>query len=276
MTNPTHGLPDFANPPLVEVAISIQFDPLPDFQVPQIGLLWSIFRERFPKTEQHSPLSPVIEKFGPPSQPKTQLEISNIPPAPRCWFLNEDGSELIQVQLDWFAHSWRKIKQEDPYPRYAHIRDQFLEELTEFRKFLQTEKLGEFRPNQCEITYINHIEPSNIWETHRQLEKVLAMWKPKYSDDFLSEPENIRVAAQHVFTTDDGNQTGRLHISVQPAFSVSNNEPIFVVSLTARGAPDEQSSQSVLTFIDKGREMIVRGFTSITTPEMHKLWGRTK
>ena len=276
MTNPTHGLPDFENPPLVEVAISIQFDPLPDLQVPQIGLLWSIFRERFPKTEQHSPFSPVIEKFGPPSQPKTQLEISTIPPAPRCWFLNEDGSELIQVQLDRFAHNWRKIKQEDPYPRYAHIRDQFLEELTEFRKFLQTEKLGEFRPNQCEITYINHIEPSNIWETHRQLEKVLAMWKPKYSDDFLSEPENIRVAAQHIFTTDDGNPTGRLHISVQPAFSVSNNEPIFVVSLTARGAPDEQSSQSALTFIDKGREMIVRGFTSITTPEMHKLWGRTK
>ncbi len=276
MASLDRGLPDFKNPPLTEVAISIQFDPLPNLQAPQIGLLWSIFRERFPKTEQHSLLNPVVERFGPPSQPKTQLEISNVPPVPRCCFLNEAGSELIQVQLDRFTHNWRKIKLEDEYPRYARIREQFLEELTEFCTFLQDERLGEFKPNQCEISYINHIESSDIWGTHSQLGKVLAMWKPRYSDDFLSEPESIRIATQHVFNNHEDNPMGRLHISAQPAFSVSNNKPVFIISLTARGVPDEQNSKGVLAFMDKGREMIVRGFTSITTPAMHEFWGRTR
>ena len=276
MTHSSCGLPDFENPPLTEVAVSIQFDPLSDIQAPHVGLLWAKFRARFPKTEQHPPLSPIIEKFEPPSQPKTQLEISNVPPMPRCWFLNESGSELIQIQLDRFAHNWRKIERDDSYPRYKHIRTQFAEELEEFCNFLESENLGEFRPNQCEVAYINHIEANDIWETHSQLGKILEVWKPGCNDDFLSEPENIRVATQHVFTNPDGAPIGRLHISVQPAFSASNNAPIFVISLTARGAPEEQSLQGILNFMDKGREMIVRGFTSITTSEMHKFWGRRK
>ena len=276
MASLDYGLPHFENPPLTEVAISVQFDSLPDLQAPQIGLLWSKFRGRFPKTEQHSPVDPVIEKFEPPSQPKIQFEISNAPPVPRCWFLNEAGSELIQVQLNRFTHNWRKTKQEDEYPRYDHVKKQFSKELIEFCQFLNEEKLGEFRPNQCEISYINHIELSDIWNTHSQLGKILTVWDQKYSDDFLSEPENIRVATQHVFTNDERNPIGRLHVSAQPAFSVSSNEPIFVVNLTARGAPTDQSNEGVLAFMDRGREMIVRGFTSITTPEMHKFWRRIR
>ena len=276
MTSLGSELPDFENPPLTEVAMSIQFDSLPDLKVPQIGLLWSKFRKCFPKTEQHPPLDPVIEKFGLPSQPTAQLEISNVPPVPRCWFLNEAGSELIQIQLDRFTHNWRKISQEDEYPRYAHIRNQFLEELTEFCSFLQAEQLGEFSPNQCEVSYINHIESSNIWSEHSQLSHVLAMWNPALSDEFLPKPESIRVATQHVFHNDDDTPIGRLHILAQPAFSASTNKPILVLSITARGAPEKKSIEGVLAFMDKGREMIVRGFTSVTTPDMHKFWRRIK
>jgi len=276
MDSKERDLPDFENPPLTEVAISVQFDSLPDLQTPQIGLLWSKFRDRFPKTEQHPPLDPIIEKFGPPSQPSIRLEISNAPPAPRCWFLNEAGSELIQIQLDRFTHNWRKVKQEDEYPRYGHVRKQFSEELTEFCKFLQGEGLGEFRPNQCEVSYINHIGPGDVWNTHGQLGQVLTVWSPQYSDDFLSEPESTRIAMQHVFNNDEGDPIGRLHISTQPAFSAADNRPILVMNITARGVPADPSSEGVLAFVDRGREMIVRGFTSITTSEMHKVWRRIR
>jgi uncharacterized protein (TIGR04255 family) len=276
MDSKERDLPDFENPPLTEVAISVQFDSLPDLQTPQMGLLWSKFRDRFPKTEQHPPLDPIIEKFGPPSQPSIRLEISNAPPAPRCWFLNEAGSELIQIQADRFAHNWRKIKREDEYPRYAHVRKQFSEELVDFCRFLQNEGLGEFRPNQCEVSYINHIESGDVWNTHGQLGQILTAWNPQYSDDFLSEPESIRFATQHIFTNDNGDPIGRLHISIQPAFSVADNRPILVMNLTARGEPTEPTNEGVLSFVDKGREMIVRGFASITTPEMHKVWRRIR
>ena len=276
MTDDKNGLPDFSHPPLSEVAISVQFDSLAQLQVAQIGLLWSKFRKRFPKTEQHAPLAPYIERFEHDPPPTIQLEISNAPPVPRCWFLNDAGSELIQVQLNRFTRNWRKVKIEDEYPRYDYVRSQFSEDLNGFCNFLKDENIGEFRPIQCEISYINNIEPTNIWDEHRDLSKVLAMWNPRNCGRLLSNLENVRVATQHVVNEIAGEPPARLHISTQPAFSSTDKQPLFVLTLTARGAPMEQTTEGVLAFIDKGREMIVRGFKSVTTSEMHDSWGLKK
>src|SRR6266571_798389 len=37
------GLPGFKNPPVSEVALSLQFDPLPGLQIHHFGLLWTEF-----------------------------------------------------------------------------------------------------------------------------------------------------------------------------------------------------------------------------------------
>jgi hypothetical protein len=55
-----------------------------------------------------------------------------------------------------------------------------------------------------------------------------------------------------------------------------DNRPILVMNLTARGEPAEPTNEGVLSFVDRGREMIVRGFASITSPEMHKVWRRIR
>ena len=275
MVSSKRNLPNFDAPPLTEVFISVQFDAIPNLQVPQIGLFWSSIRDRFPSTEQHPPLEPAKEKFGPPTPPKIQLSISQAPPLSRTWFLSESGSELIQVQADRFMHNWRKVEDEDSYPRYEHVREEFSKGMRDFCDFLQEESLGEFRPNQCEISYINHIETNHIWSTHSELGKVLALWNPTLDDDFLSEPESVRVATQHLLRGGDGDPIGRLHISAQPAFRGTNSERLLVLTLTARGAPLEPTSSGVLAFVDKGREAIVRGFVSVTTPDMHKYWRRT-
>ena len=273
MASLASGLPDFENPPLTEVAISVQFESLARLQAPQIGLLWSKYRDRFPNTEQHKPLDPHIESFEQPAQPKIQFEISTVPPAPRCWFLNDRGSELIQIQLNRFTRNWRKVEKSDEYPRYHHVREQFALDLTHFCSFLESEGLGEFQPLQCEVSYINNIEPSDDWNSHSHLGKVLSMWNPRKIGDLLSNLENCRVATQHVIRNEEGIPFARLHISTQPAFSAVDHRPIFVMNITARGAPIEQSIPGVLEFIDKGRELIVQGFKSVTTPEMHSEWG---
>lgn len=267
------GLPNFENPPLTEVAISVQFESLEHLQAPQVGLLWSKFRDRFPNTEQHKPLDSLIESFEQPVQPKIQFEISTVPPVPRCWFLNETGSELIQVQLNRFTRNWRKVEKTDEYPRYEYVRKQFAEDLENFCQFLRTENIGDFVPIQCEVSYINNIGPTHDWSCHSQLDKVLAMWNPTQVGDLFSNLESVRVATQHVIKNADGAPFARLHISTQPAFSAADNQPLFVMNITARGAPLEQSIPGVLAFVDKGRELIVQGFKSVTTPEMHKEWG---
>ncbi len=270
------NLPEFENPPLIEVALSVQFDPLSAFQAPQIGLLWEKYRDRFPKTEQHPPLENVTEKFELPLRPEFRIELSTAPPVPRCWFLNDAGSELIQVQADRFIHNWRKVDNSDQYPRYEHIRQRFSNELTIFCEFLLSEQLGEFKPNQCEITYTNHIKSAPNLNIHKQINQTFTVWKTKYSDDFLGIPENVKIATQYVFYNSEEKPVGRLHISSQPVFNASDKKPIQVLTLTARGAPESPSIEGVLAFLDKGREKIVRGFTSITTPKMHKKWRRLK
>jgi hypothetical protein len=49
---------------------------------------------------------------------------------------------------------------------------------------------------------------------------------------------------------------------------------MFRFTLTARGQPLGTGLAGVLEFLDLGREWIVTGFDELTTPEMHRLWGR--
>ena len=56
-------LPEFEGPPVVEVAVSVQFD-APVLDGPLIALRWGQVRDRFPLREETSPLTPTIETFG--------------------------------------------------------------------------------------------------------------------------------------------------------------------------------------------------------------------
>lgn len=272
----TRVLPDFTNPPVVEVALSVQFEPLSNLRTPQAGLLWSQFRAQFPKIEEHPTLNSVIEKFGVHrSRPVgIRIEMENKPPMPRCWFLNTSGTELIQVQQDRFVHNWRKVGEGDKYPRYESVRDKIKKELNSFSQFLCHENVGEFIPNQCEITYVNHIRIGTEWQNHGQLGEVLTLFTPTYSEPFLPDAEDARVRVRYVVTGKDNQPLGRLHLSVEPGYWKADDEPMLVMTLTARGRPIGEGIDGIMQFFDIGREWIVRGFASVTTAQMHRAWGR--
>lgn len=269
-------LPSFDSPPLTEVVVSVQFDQLPKLKIPQIGLLWSRFRKQFPKSEHLQPMGQFVERFDNNYRPSPQVSVSTVPPVARCCFLSDDESESIQIQIDRFVHSWRKINPNDEYPRYSHIRDQFHKYLNEFSSFLSEENLGEIKANQCELRYVNMIDSNEIWSDHSQLGKVLNLWNPIYSDKNLFKFENVRINTQHIVFDDDGNPEGRMYISTEPVVQVEDSKPLFLISLSVRGAPRQESCESVLIFFDKAHKLIVNGFVSITTDEMHKYWKRTK
>ena len=106
-------LPDFTNPPVIEVALSPLYERLPALSAGYIGTLWSEFRDEFPVTEDQPPL-------GFPIEPSTlvdsgpRFEMMTEPPTARTWFLNPAGTELIQVQHDRFAYNWRKREPSGP------------------------------------------------------------------------------------------------------------------------------------------------------------------
>lgn len=268
--------PDFDDPPVVEVALSVQFESLATLHTPQLGLLWREFRDRFPVTEEHVTLDAVVERFGAPQVRKgiARIEMSESPPTPRCWFLNEAGTELIQVQHDRFVHNWRKGGTDAKYPRYEHVRGIFEAELKRFSEFVGRERLGDFTPNQCEVTYVNHIISGKAWKTHRDLAEVMTVFKDSFSDSFLQKPEDVALRLRFVIPDDSGQPVGRLHVAIEPGYRSDNEEPVFMLNLTARGAPLGDGIGGVLSFLDLGREWVVRGFASVTTSKMHSEWGR--
>lgn len=269
-------LPDFENPPLAEVALSVQFEPLTALRTPQIGLLWREFRDRFPLIEEHPPLEPMIERFGVKGSPigGIRVEMMQKPPLPRCWFLNESGTELVQVQQDRFSHNWRKVGQGDKYPRFKHVRGMFQKELDRFTAFVREEKLGELIPNQCEVAYVNHIGAGQVWKDHGDLARVIILFNAKHDGEFLPGLEKVSLSGSYVITDAEGQPQGRLHFSIQPVWDREDDRPMFLMNLVARGQPDGSGLEGVLRFMDIGREWIVRGFAAMTTSEMHKIWGR--
>lgn len=266
-------LPRFGNPPVTEVALSLQFDPLPGMQIHHFGLLWSQYRDRFPRVESHPPIERSVEVFQrePVLQPSVTFELVNPFMTPRVWFVNEARSELLQIQRDRFIVNWRRVRADDKYPNYDYIRSILEREYAIFSAFVTENKLGEIAFNQCEVTYINQVQPCDVWDKHSQVGRVLNVMAPEFKDEKLPTPELFRFSAQYVMGHPDS-PIGRLHLDFQPGFRASDRKPIFAMNLTARGKPQSASFAGALEFLDAGRSNIVRGFRALTTPAMHKEW----
>lgn len=279
---PPSSLPSYERPPVIEVVASVQFEPLAAAGVVHFGLLWEHFRKTFPKTEQKPPIAQVVERLGvSPLRPSFQLALTEEPSIARLWFVNEPGDELVQVQADRFIRNWRAIAAlHNSYPRYDKcIRPRFEADYRTFLRFVADESLGTVEPNQCELTYINHILPNDHWKNHADLRSVLKYWSDSGSSLLPVEPEAINLGVAYPLKDANGEFLGRLHVSVQSAFippKVSGNQqiPIFVLTLTARGRPVGKDIDGVLGFFDIGRSAIVNSFDRITTTKMHEVWGK--
>jgi uncharacterized protein (TIGR04255 family) len=265
-------LPEFDKPPVVEVVLSVQFEALAHFRTAQVGLLWQKFRQQFPKLGEEPPIPPAIERFGTsPVRIGIRFETFEVPPLARVLFINETEDQLIQVQPGRFLHNWRKNKDVTPYPRYGVICGAFLAELAIFQQFVNDENLGAVQINQCEITYVNHIEPESVWGNHGDARKILRLFAEEPNLEFLPHPEDVALQMKHTIRL-DGNIVGRLHTSLQPGWRKVKSTPIYVLELTARGAPIGTGIVGAKAFFDIGHEWIVRGFKDMTTSTMHLAW----
>lgn len=266
------GLPDFLEPPVDEVALSFQFSPIPGFNVPHFGLYWAAVRNEYPRFEIQPPIANVTEQFESGAHVGRQIGLMFLTaPEVRCWYLDQSGSRLIQVQHDRFVHNWRKVTGTEIYPRYPELRERLEKEWKRFCDFLKDEKLEHPKINQCEVLYVNNIEYAKGWNGYGELDKVIAaLATPKPKNRFLPTPE--RVNMQVTYRLEEN--AGRLHVSFVPVIRARDGKEVLQMTLTARGAPKSTSEDDVFAWLELGRKWVVRGFADFTTETMHRIWGK--
>lgn len=269
MPGPQAPLPKFKKPPVIETALGVQFARLRSFSIPHFGLFWSRIRSDYPNQELQPPLGPVIETFGGAPSP-AQLNIMFVTePEARCLFIDATGTQLIQVQRDRFLRNWRRAKGSEPYPSYEYLRPRFETDWGRYLGFLADERIEDPEINQCEVTYVNHVEATidSLGDASRMLRGVAAL-----SGEFLPDPETVHLNTRYVM----GDKKGRLTVDLQPAVRLDDRRPVLQLTLTARGTPGSSRLEDILAWFDFGHEWIVRGFADFTRPEMHTQWERTQ
>ena len=262
------SLPEFENPPVVEVALGVQFNPLYGLRPIELSSLRNRWRSNYPIVSDQPLLPPTIETSN-GYFPNSSFIIG---PSllTRLWFLDEDESSLLQLQHDRFTVNWRKVS-DQPYPRYRTLREIFESRFMDLSDLVSELLLGPMGITQVEVNYINAIEISDIGVGH--LERAFRTWTMP-EDCHLGLPDQARLAL--VFSVPGfGIAPVRLYVSVEPA-QRQGDDPILLLTMTIRGAPESPDCTSALEFMDSAHEHIVTSFTELTPELMHQVWRRTR
>lgn len=264
------ALPSFENPPVSEVVFGVQFDSLLSLKAAHLGAYWSTIKTEYPNLQDVPPLQPIIDPYKNRESAKAVgIQLSNVPPLPRVFFIDDDGARLIQLQRDRFHHNWRKKEDPDVYPRYGEVKAEFLKQYDGFCGFVDSEGIGTIQPTQYELTYINHVYIGTLWLNLLDLKDLmppLAWIQPE--DSFLPVPDSV--VSAYTFLCEPC--AGHLTISVSNATRRTDGQELLVLELTIRGF---DSTIAIGEWFGRARDWIVRGFTSLTSQSAHLHWRRT-
>ena len=267
-------LPDYDNPPVIETVLGVQFERLPGLTNGHLGAFWkTLSASEWPTVSDAPSLEPQFERFEQSARWVRGLHIQlTQDPTSRLQVKNKAGDRMIQVQNGRLHFNWLGAVG-GAYPRYEHVREGFDAALRSFLEFLTQEKVGEFRPNQWEVTYVNHIPKGSIWNTPNDW----GFFRP-----LNSVPTIADVAAAESFGGEwhfvIPKQRGRLHVQWQHVLNSGpeqEQQDGIRLTFTARGPAEEHDDlvQSVLNGLDLGRKTIVGSFTSLMSNEANNYWG---
>jgi uncharacterized protein (TIGR04255 family) len=265
----------FERAPLIEVALSVQFQPIQQFTSAHAGEFWQLIKAEFSISQEQMPLPPIGEFFGqfrggPNFAP---FGLPMVGAGVRNWFSTPDGSYLLQLQRDRLALNWRKTTANPDYPRYPSLKKKFVELFNSFEKYLNSNGLGGCEVNIHEATYINQ------WVLHgdQKIADGLGDWlqlAPKNVAKLEMETASINV--QYLVKAgaemiDNSSPIGRLYVNVAPIFG-SIGEKGINLELTCRIVQFDQQSKSPFLPMDLARQNIVTTFKQITSDSAQKIW----
>ena len=255
----------FKNPPLVEVAASVQFEHPLGINTLDMANIWSSFdRKRFSRYREMPPLDPLLP------QNTHLIEMSPLPPMRRYWFETEQQDALIQLQQDRLIYNWKRppsnFNDQNCYPRYEKVIAAFFEYYGKLIKFLEDRQLQSSNPSYLGLTYINLIEiPENgLGVIGKVFKDINLMGKER----LLPAPQNIH----HTWFF----QVPDLPISLKTDLStrqrVHDGSKTLQYELSVTGPISDFSYAGMQDWFKNAHLWITHGFVDATSNEMHKEW----
>lgn len=266
------SLPSFSDPPVAEVALGAHFRPFINLGSVDFGRLSEIWADRFPETEDQPMALPGVplETFEP--NPLGAIEFNFGPPERRVWYLSSDRRLVVQLQRDRLVINWRRADGRQPYPRYKRLRPIFKKVLGEFFAYAVDRGLGTPQVAQTVVSYTNPILRSSL-PRGRRVSSLISPWSGQRSDSFLPDEEDAQV--QVTYRIPDGDKPiGRLYVQGGTEVTPETTGGRYVLAVFARVLCGANTEAGALRALDVGHEWVVNGFTSFTTPTMHKRWGK--
>lgn len=266
----SNKLPKFRKPPVIETVLGVQFDPVPGLSVAHLGAFWRLLGSDWPHVSEAPAIEPRFEEFGktrawgPPTAALKLIEQMDV----RVQIRNRDRDRMIQVQNGRLYYNWLG-SQGGSYPEYDKVRPDFDWAWGAFQQFVQESELEELRPNQWEITYVNHIPKGALWDSPAEWHRVspllasLRLRESSVTFEEFSGQWHYRIGADE----------GRLHVSANHGLRKAPvEEELLVLNLTARGPIDNERGLDVGHGLCVGHETIVKAFKELTSEEAHLHW----
>ena len=269
----TISRPVYERPPVIETVLGVQFDRLPALSNSHLGVFWkALDRQEWQTIDDVTPLPNQIERFVDAARWGAGIQVQlTDDPACRCRIKNCNGDRMIQLQntrlhLNWLGEQGAK------YPHHETMLAEFEQTYRSFSEFVAAENVGELKPNQWEITYVNHIPKDTVWQTPNDWHffKLLGSDAPTS----MARAESFH-GEWHLLIPEN---RGRLHIEWQHAKkSPADTDPAEVIRLvfTARGPleQNEDSFAAIIAGLNLGRDVIVTSFRDFASKAANDYWG---
>ena len=265
-------LPKFDRPPVSEVVMSVQFEPVPNLTIAHLAAWWhDVAENRYPLARERPPVDAQLERFD-NAGPSLSLKFGPSVAPVALWLFDKDETELVQVQADRFTRNWTRTGSET-YPSYAALKPRFDQDFQSLRDHLRQQGFPPLVATQCELTYLNPIEPGMHWSRPGELNKVIAPWSGRFSEPFLREPEAVQLAARWMVES-GGAPVGRFTAEVTPMPAGGTTK--ILLTLQCRLRPLATGQPGIDASLELAHEWIVWGFASLTTEQMWTTWERTQ
>lgn len=242
---------EFSDAPIIEVVCGAQFDGIV-FDQQFVFEVYEKIKKDFPIIQQNPPINSVIEKIDAPNINKALAGFH-----PRTFFINKDNNKLIQIQPDKVFFNWRKTNNEEQYPHFENVFQEFKKT---FNMLLKGANASD-KLNQFELTYYDHILLSKFDKDDYNPIGILNLISLEGQVKSLDLKMSFPVIEAG----------GNITLVLRSATRNTDQEKLLILESTCRGF---KSDSSIEKWFDVAHNRLLSNFKNITTEEAKTVWGK--